>query len=380
MNKKLTRRAVLGTVVGLTFIPFVMRYSRRAIPKWEMSDDIVLYEDLLQIPRTHFFEEWKALRKPFLAEPKMVRNAPNKVMLRPDLSKPLKWHFRMLGTHIKGNWTSLEDFAADSKNAEKPFWYTVIEGLLTAESGNMFVDIAKNERKWVKATTNSEGESPMITTQGGSDGIVLAIDGKPVSAKNKHEFFLCRIETEQFAADRFEYEVVPENKPPVVTVLRSQDKYGVMRSTTRSTGYFNGRAGWLTPLTKHNGLPTESVVLRNNVDGVLLNPYVGEYPTDTVIQLPNKRLFQPDTMEPTNIRVDSVKELNEIRSVGFSCSGKNQVCISASGESAYVVRDRIHRISIDNGLVCWCFDRLAPSDAVNGWTRFTEFSCSPDKV
>jgi hypothetical protein len=390
MNTKLTRRAVLGTVIGgLAVAPFAMWHFRRTTPQWEMSEDIVLLEDLVREPRIQFFEEWKALRKPFLAKPKIVHNAPDKIVLRPDVSKPLKWHFRILGTSIQGNWTSLDDFAANGENAEKAFGYTIIEGSLTTEGGKLFVDVAKNERKMVLTTTNSEGKSPMITTRGGGGGIVVAIDGKPVSAKNKHEFFLNRIDTQQLATDRLEYGVIPENKPPVVNVVsREESADGVTRTTIHSRSSSNNRAGLLTALTKLDGLPRESIVLYSTLNKVLTNPYFGEYPMNTVIQLPNRGLFPPGSAELVNVRIGSVKELNKIRSVEFSYSGKVRVGISTSGASAVprdvsanVVHDKVQRMCMDNGHACYCLDRIAPpDDLVDAFAQFTEFICSTDEV
>jgi hypothetical protein len=383
MSAKLTRRAVLGTVIGgLAVAPFVMMRFRRTTPQWEMSEDIVLLEDLLRVPRIQFFEEWKALRKPFLAKPKIVRNTPDRIVLRPDLSKPLKWYFRILGTSIQGNWTSLDDFAAHGENAEKPFWYTIIEGLLTTEGGKLFVDVVKNERKMVQATTNSEGKSPMVTTRGGGGGIVVAIDGKPISAKNKHECFLNRIDTQQLATDRLEYGVIPENKPPVVTIVsREELADGVTRTTARSSSSFSNRAGLLTALTKLDGLPRESLVLYSTLNSVLTNPYVGEYGTNTVISLPNDKLFSGNSAEQVRIHVDAVTYLNEIQSVSFSGSGQSKVTTGLNGEFTFAAHSQVHRICVDNGLVCNFFSRLLPpNDHVNGYTQFTEFICSPDKI
>ncbi|GHT46800.1 hypothetical protein FACS189454_08490 [Planctomycetales bacterium] len=145
MNKKITRRVVLGTALGgLVACPFVLRALRRS------STDILGQVDgparpQLVLPeggiRQRFFSEWKQIFDRVNITP-VEEKGIKTVMLSRKIPEAGTWNFCSLETNIVSGLTP-----NDGYSPENLLNYTVIEGVLRADpdSQNFVVSAQKHE-------------------------------------------------------------------------------------------------------------------------------------------------------------------------------------------------------------------------------------------
>ena len=166
MDSKLTRRAVLGVVVGgLVAGPFVMRLTRRNAKGIVNDAPPLVYSDSV---RKGFFEDWKAIYGQFNASFEEVRGI-DSVNLRLDLSGSRNWKFRNLSTTILENVSSPLECTVSNLG---PF--EVAEGTISINSGILKVSLNKRERKQCLIDIGASKKNGMKISEGKGkdDGIV----------------------------------------------------------------------------------------------------------------------------------------------------------------------------------------------------------------
>ena len=153
MDKKITRRAVLGTsVVALMAAPFAIRALRKGgndLPFDEKAaeDAEFLRHNGFSRARADLFEEWKVVFGKFgdissyiATKENLATNDP--VELQLDFLQPRSWNFRHLSTFLKGNIaTHLECTAANLLSFE------VTEGTIATGNGVLTVSVETRIRK-----------------------------------------------------------------------------------------------------------------------------------------------------------------------------------------------------------------------------------------
>ncbi|MDR2441837.1 MAG: hypothetical protein LBE12_20975 [Planctomycetaceae bacterium] len=140
MNKKITRRVVLGTAIaGLAAGPFVIRAWRKKqvkdleeIPYMTLNDIQKLPPpDPTPLPYNDLFNGWNTVRQRFQTPLPLTNDGHKIVTLKPDLSVPKQWNFLMLQTRVQGTAFQLEDYLATNG---KGMLFETIEG--TVKTGN----------------------------------------------------------------------------------------------------------------------------------------------------------------------------------------------------------------------------------------------------
>jgi hypothetical protein len=151
MNKKITRRVVLGTaIVGLAAGPFVIRALRKK-QELKITDND---SDWLQAEggapltevRTQFFKDWKKIHKSISVE-QLPMEVPKTVVLKRNFTKPRHLTFRSLETFFCGNFNSPE-----TCRPENLMGYTLMEGTIKVEGGEqgkLRVSVDKHERNMI---------------------------------------------------------------------------------------------------------------------------------------------------------------------------------------------------------------------------------------
>ncbi len=127
MDRKITRRIALGTILGgLAAGPFVIRALRQ-------NGEPILETELPQaapIPfpstvRERYFNEWKSLCDQMAVHPVPIPDAPKTIQLKLDLSQPQKMRFQDVSMTIRGAVSSLEECSP-----ENLLRYTYTEGTI----------------------------------------------------------------------------------------------------------------------------------------------------------------------------------------------------------------------------------------------------------
>jgi hypothetical protein len=137
MNKKITRRVVLGTAIaGLAAGPFVIRaWRKKQVKDLEeipyMTLETLPPPDSIPLPYRDLFNEWNTVRQRFQTPLPLTNDGHKIVTLKPDLSVPKQWNFLMLRTRVQGTAFQLEDYLA---TGGKGLFYETIEG--TVKTGN----------------------------------------------------------------------------------------------------------------------------------------------------------------------------------------------------------------------------------------------------
>jgi len=108
MDKKITRRAVLGTaVVALAAGPFAIRALRKGKDGVPLNEDVALEDrdffvrNGFRKVRSVFFDEWKSLYGGFAVPFERDDNV-DTVEIGLNFSPTRNWHFRNLSTSISG--------------------------------------------------------------------------------------------------------------------------------------------------------------------------------------------------------------------------------------------------------------------------------------
>ncbi len=180
MDKKITRRVVLGTTIAaLAAGPFVMRAWRKNHAVDIEVTPLFTQEDLPSPPpspsvKGRFFQDWNLYRDHFLWPTSSGENLKT-VQITPKLSVQKKWKFRKLNTHIQGVHSSLDTFRPDS---DKAMYYEIIEGDITTGSDKLVATVTKNESRIVMAKTNRKSQT-VVTTKGNNIESVI-YDQSPI--------------------------------------------------------------------------------------------------------------------------------------------------------------------------------------------------------
>jgi hypothetical protein len=151
MNKKITRRVVLGTAItGLVAGPFIMRaLSKRKELKITDNDGDWLQTEggapLTEV-RIQFFKDWKAIYKSLSVEQVPMEHT-KIITLKHDFTKPRHLTFRSLETFFCGHFDSPE-----TCRPENLMGYTLMEGTIKVEGGEqgkLRVSVDKHERNMI---------------------------------------------------------------------------------------------------------------------------------------------------------------------------------------------------------------------------------------
>ncbi len=189
MNQKITRRAVLGTVIaGLAAGPFVMRaWRKRNVislpnPMDEVKAKLAELEDL----RQQFFDEWKSLH--IAPEVTPVPNIKT-VNAAIDLSKVTERKFTYVSTSVKG-----EIETRNECTPENLLGYEICQGTLRkGETDNSLqLSIEDHEQRYVGFVENDHpnGEFILRSTKlqaGNMDVVYNTTTGFTMSAINGHD-------------------------------------------------------------------------------------------------------------------------------------------------------------------------------------------------
>jgi hypothetical protein len=170
MDKKITRRVVLGTTIaGLLAGPLVMRaIQKNRIENLEVVEvpPLITTKDLpiFQPPsvRNRFFNEWNTSCQQFL-KPLTINENRNIETLKPDLSIEKKWKFLKLNTYIRGELSDLGEYTV---NSEQPMYYEIIEGNIMTGSGKFVISVLKNESRIIVSKSNRQTVNVNLKTQG----------------------------------------------------------------------------------------------------------------------------------------------------------------------------------------------------------------------
>jgi hypothetical protein len=171
MNKKITRRVVLGTAIaGLTAGPFVIRALRKTQVK-DLEEIPYMTLDTLPPatpdppPYSDLFNEWNAERQRFQTPLPLANDVPvpQTVTLEPDLSVSKQWHFLMLKTRILGTAFQLEDYLASGGEG---MFYETIEGTIKTGNEELDVTVSDNTLHTVSPKSGHTRSTTNVTTNG----------------------------------------------------------------------------------------------------------------------------------------------------------------------------------------------------------------------
>jgi len=393
MDKKITRRAVLGTAVAtLVAGPFVIRGMRGSrVMDLDEAPPLLTAKDVPAPPmpsvKSRFFNEWETYCRKFVS-PEVVQDAPLEVELTPDLSAEKKWKFLKIDTHIQGVHSDIEEHTVASGNA---MYYEVIEGDVVSGSGKLVVSVTANELRMVVGKENPSNNR--VTIEVGKDGSVSAthavfpVDDIKVQTRKVGSFEFS-VKGDGFFAPR----TLPFLRPASVSSIPdSNDAEGVMlHSRLLSAMAFPYTGSSYVP-GGQIVIPASTVVMSGNwgiprtlavgafkkLNGKLFVPIWGELALD-----PN----QLDSYYRELIR-SYVKE-----SMPKSWDGSDEVSLAqletmwqqTSDNMLATVGIRVERekqrheklswfLDVETGLVLQSVRCRRPFDTVNGFTTFEHF-------
>jgi hypothetical protein len=176
MNKKITRRVVLGTAIaGLAAGPFVIRALRRReddLPSWENGERefSVRPSDV----RVRFFSEWKDLHQSMSAvHVKILGDDVLSLPQKRDFSKLFQKNFRYMETHFMKNSESDREITANDLIS-----YSILEGELRggdADANIVSVVARRSETKYLKidvAKSRTNGVDIVEKKEGGTATVI----------------------------------------------------------------------------------------------------------------------------------------------------------------------------------------------------------------
>lgn len=176
MNKKITRRVVLGTAIaGLAAGPFVIKALRRKgddLPTW--GDGEGEFSVRPSDVRVRFFSEWKNLHQSMaVVQPTILGDGALSFPLTRDFSKPFQKNFRYMETHLMGDGKSDREIAPNDLVS-----YSILEGELRGgRAGANVVSVValKNETTHLKidvSRSRANGVGIIEKTVGGNATVV----------------------------------------------------------------------------------------------------------------------------------------------------------------------------------------------------------------
>ncbi|MDR2439868.1 MAG: hypothetical protein LBE12_10925 [Planctomycetaceae bacterium] len=216
MNKKMTRRCILGAVIGtLVAGPFIMRAVRKRTV--QSLPEVIKTAPSMYSPkvREKFYTDWKELYSQWAIVAEPIQKHPS-VQLQLNFSTPQSWEFCDIATKVLGTISSI-----DQCTAANLLEYEVIQGTISLIKPNKVnihiskhqrifvdIDIEANQKKGLKiekhqavtkngvttmtGTVSSRGiiDEKVVTTQLPTEDIVLSLSNSKLRyvTKNEEEF------------------------------------------------------------------------------------------------------------------------------------------------------------------------------------------------